>query len=169
MPMNFDPDTADVSRTPIPEGERHLVVLRAEERKSQAGNDMIALELGTSKDAAYGTIRDFLVATPKALWKVSEFCKAAGMTAAYEAGRLNDTDLIGVVVKADIAHECDPGFDPHAVVKRYVPTPGDTIRMPPDKLADRLRAHGFPVPTDAPNPNPHAHPDHVPGEDDIPF
>jgi hypothetical protein len=145
--MNFNPDhapeTADLPL--LDEGDHTLVVLDAEETVSNSGNDMIRLRLGKATQPACEPIRDFLVATEAALWKVRQFATAAGLSDKFDSGTLTEDDCIGRYVKARIVHESDPGFDPQAKVAKYLPMPAGGLggTMEPDRLAATRKAHGI--------------------------
>jgi hypothetical protein len=107
--MRFDPTQASEPSKPLSPGWHLMEVTSAEETRSTAGNEMIRLEL---RPAGSGlTIRDYLVASPKALWKIRQFCGAAGLIQHYEAGTLRATDIVGRQVMVDLVEEQVDGYE----------------------------------------------------------
>jgi len=64
----------------------------------------IALELEPS-DHPGVLIREYLVATQAAMFRIKNFCEAAGLTQKFEAGRLTEDDCRGSKVRARIMVE----------------------------------------------------------------
>mgnify|MGYP005831656277 CR=1 FL=1 len=115
--MNWNPDEhVDTGGgfTPIDEGEYDFTVTSATEATSKAGNEMIelqmAFDIGRSDPLK---IYDRLVNTPKALWKVKDFCEVTGLK--FDTGELAAANCIGLQGKAylHLGQENDKG-------KRYM-------------------------------------------------
>ena len=109
--MDFDPATStDQPSAPklLEPGTYQLTVREAEERVSSKGNPMIAIELEPDGHAG-SIIREYLVATPAAMFKVRQFCEAADLVTQFERGRLTEQDCRGRKVRARITVE--PGTD----------------------------------------------------------
>lgn len=105
--MDFNPADATESTASLkllPEGTYELKVQEAEERVSSKGNPMIALELIVSGHPGI-LIREYLVATPAAMFKIKNFCEAAGLMSEYNAGRITENTVRGVRVGARITIE----------------------------------------------------------------
>ncbi|MFK7962200.1 MAG: hypothetical protein AB8G96_16940, partial [Phycisphaerales bacterium] len=75
-----------------------------EERVSSKGNPMIALELEPSGHSG-SIIREYLVATEAAMFKIKQFCEAAGLLDTFNRGRLTEADCRGAKVRARLVIE----------------------------------------------------------------
>lgn len=105
--MDFNPsDAVDQPTGPrlLEPGTYELVVREAEERVSSKGNPMIALELEPTEHPGV-LIREYLVATQAAMFRIKNFCEAAGLTQKFEAGRLTEDDCRGSKVRARVMVE----------------------------------------------------------------
>lgn len=105
--MEFNPsDAADQPTGPrlLEPGTYELTVREAEERVSSKGNPMIALELEPDGHAGM-VIREYLVATQAAMFKIKQFCEAAGLMEKFNAGRLTEADCRNIRVKAKLTIE----------------------------------------------------------------
>lgn len=67
------------SSNPVPEGEYNVLITRAEDKNSQAGNPMVSVTY-TIEDGEFRgrKLFDNLVQTEKALWKTARLCRALG-------------------------------------------------------------------------------------------
>ncbi len=67
--------------TPVKPGDYDFTVIGATESTSQSGNDMISLELQVNVPGRENPVKvyDYLVSTPKALFKIESFCGAVGL------------------------------------------------------------------------------------------
>lgn len=98
-PTDYDPNSRG-EFTPPPEGDYNFVVVGATEKTSQAGNEMLNLQLavdvGRDDDMnVYGN----LVFTPNAIWMVHDFCAATGCD--FSTGELTPQDVQG---RSGVAH-----------------------------------------------------------------
>ena len=107
--MRFDPNNIEPAKTRLTPGWHRLRVTKAEETTSQAGNVMIRLHLSPPDGGI--TIRDYLVASPKALWKVKQFAEAAGLGHLFDAGTLRASDIEGRMVEVELVEEQVDGYD----------------------------------------------------------
>lgn len=89
-----------VDMTPIKPGEYGFTVSGAIEAQSEAGNDMIAIELLVDVPGRDNPLKvfDYLVATPKALFKIQQFCDAVGLD--FAANELDADSIIGLAGRA---------------------------------------------------------------------
>jgi len=130
--MEFNPQDAGDrgSFTLLPEGLYDIEVVEAEERTSQKGNQMIALTIEARHPDGYPSrVWDYLVSTPAALFKVKQFCDAAGLTSAFESGRLAIQDCRGRQLKAKIMVEAGRGgYQDRNSIREYVAA--DTAAQP---------------------------------------
>ena len=83
-------------------GQYVLEVHEAEERTSSSGNPMIALVV---KGESGLRVRDYLVGSPAATWKIRQFCDAAGLQNQFQSGRLSEEDVLGRRVLANLELE----------------------------------------------------------------
>lgn len=104
--MDFNPEEADqpAVKKLLDPGTYTLVVREAEERVSSKGNQMIALEL-ECEDHPGVIIREYLVATQAAMFRIREFTDAAGLRENFDRGRLTEHDCRGKVVRARVMIE----------------------------------------------------------------
>lgn len=104
--MDFNPSDAAEPAGPkiLDPGEYELRVREAEERVSSKGNPMIAVEFEVSGHPGI-IIREYLVASPGALFRVEAFCTAAGLSAQFTAGRLCEADVRNARVRGRITIE----------------------------------------------------------------
>ena len=66
--------------TTLPDGVYALKVRDAEEQTSAKGNKMIVVFMeATDSEGRVVNLRDYLVSTPRAVFKIEQFCKAAGL------------------------------------------------------------------------------------------
>lgn len=108
----------------LPEGTYDIEVIEAEERTSQKGNEMIALTIQAKHPEGYPVrIWDYLVSVPAAVFKIEQFCTAAGLQDKFKAGRLMADDCVGKHLRAKI--EIESGRDNYAdrnSIQEYVAT-----------------------------------------------
>lgn len=111
--MDFNPqDTNSTGAAPttLPDGVYALKVRDAEEQTSAKGNKMIVVFMeATDSEGRVVNLRDYLVSTPRAVFKIEQFCKAAGLNHQFQSGRLLPDDCKGRTVRARVILE--PGRD----------------------------------------------------------
>lgn len=96
--MRFNPKTEkEIAEAGLlADGEYDFEVNVASETQSKAGNDMIEMDLHIFKpDGSYRTVRDWLVDTENAAYKIRHFAEAVGMLSDYEKGTLDANSIIG--------------------------------------------------------------------------
>lgn len=123
--MEFNPtdSSGNSSFELLPDGTYDIEVVEADERTSQKGNEMIALTIqATHPNKEYPVrIWDYLVSVPGAVFKIEQFCSAAGLTDKFKAGRLLSDDCVGKKLRAKI--EIEAGRDNYPdrnSIKEYV-------------------------------------------------
>ncbi len=130
--MEFNPqDAGDRGAfTLLPEGLYDIEVVEAEERTSQKGNQMIALTIEARHPDGYPSrVWDYLVSTPAAVFKIKQFCDAAGLTSHFESGRLTVQDCHNRRLKAKIMIEAGrDGYQDRNAVREYLPA--DAVSAP---------------------------------------
>jgi hypothetical protein len=156
--MDFNP--ADAVEQPtgprlLDPGTYELKVQDAEERVSSKGNPMIALVLEAVAHPGV-QIREYLVATQAAMFRIRNFCEAAGLLEKFNAGRLTEDDCRGVTVRARVMVEEGGEYPDKNRVEEY------------------LKPGGIPTGDDMGGAPAHAAPSSGGGhqgidEDDIPF
>lgn len=113
--FQFDPNLSDA---PLPAGQHMAEVMRAEARFSKAGNAMLELTLRINAPQGHTVmVRDYLVPTPRAKWKIKQLCAAAGID--YAAGAIDPTQLHRIEVGVEIAVEEDRDGRERCIVKGY--------------------------------------------------
>lgn len=123
--MKYDPNAKQDAI--LPPGEYDATVVAAEERQSKSGNDMIELKLAVyDKDGTEYPVDDYLVSSPRALWKLEKFCESAGLV--FGAGELTAIQTEGCNVRVNIGVEKRQGFRDQNKVWDYLPKNGTTTR-----------------------------------------
>lgn len=102
----------------MPVGTYDFEVVGAEDKPSKKGNPMTVVVLKVFVGDKQRTIKDYLLEVfPK---KLKHFAYGIGMSAAYDSGYLEPTELIGKCGKVVIGIEDQPGYGPKNVVEDYV-------------------------------------------------
>ncbi len=102
--MRYDPNMGGDGGNdcgPVPDGEYPFTVLSAKDKQSNGGNAM--LEINLLFDVGRPDpmkVRDWLVAHPKAIWKIRQFCGATGFN--YDSGELDADSIVGAKGKAKL-------------------------------------------------------------------
>ena len=157
--MNFKPMTEHEARqaqvNTFDPGRYRGLVTRAESKISKSGNPMLEVDcefhVGTNKPRR---VRDWIMLDGPMAWKLREFAAACGRLEQYESGKLQDTDLEGATLEADIIiEEGDGDYPDRNRVQKYHQT------APQAYTAKAQHEPTKPVDRD---------PDEIP-EDDIPF
>jgi hypothetical protein len=151
--MEFNPtDAGDKgSFSLLPEGLYDIEVVDAEERSSKKGNAMIALTLEVRHPDGYPSrVWDYLVSTPAAVFKIKQFCDAAGLTAEFMAGTLTEAHCRNRKLKAKIFVDGGrDGYQDRNSIKEYVPTassPGGIATMPEHAMSPGDMDNAVPTP-----------------------
>lgn len=113
----------------LPEGVYVFYIKSAEEKTASTGNPMISLVLCINdQDGFERQIFDNLVSTPKAIYKIKQFCDAVGLDEKYNAGSFCSDDCVNKNGKAKInIQKGEPKGDgsyykDKNVVKSYIKT-----------------------------------------------
>jgi len=129
--MQFAPKSENELNPTLPDGEHTATVVKAEEKVSRGGNDMIALTLRAEMPGGGSAlIKDWLLPNDKGMWKVHDFCKAAGLMERYDAGDLRADDCLEAEVRIKVKNEASEEFGEQARVKGYIKPDPDSAPMP---------------------------------------
>jgi len=112
----------------FPPGTYEAVVVRAEEKVSQKGNEMIELVLRVySADGATIPVYDYLISAESSAWKIRHFCKSSGLD--YEKGDLSADECLGQNVRVILAVTKDAGgkYPDKNTVKDYLERNGNAV------------------------------------------
>lgn len=132
--MKFTPDTEEqiTEKLLLPEGDYSFEVVKAENKVSKAGNEMIKLTLRVfpnEVDATPRMIFDYLMDALK--FKLLHFCSATGMTEKYANGNLQAEDCIGKSGRCHITiKEAEGKYQASNQVKDYLKK--DQVSKPKD-------------------------------------
>lgn len=117
--MRFTPKSEDELNPLIPAGVYDVEVLKAEEKLSKAGNEMIALTLRIYlADGNTALVNDWLM--EKVQYKLLNFCNATGLRSVYDSGELQADHCVGKSVKVKLAIKTDEVHGDQNAVKDYV-------------------------------------------------
>lgn len=161
--MRFTPKSEDELNPLIPAGVYDAEVVKAEEKQSKAGNDMIALTLRVYlADGNTALVNDWLM--EKVQYKLLNFCNATGLRAVYDSGELQADHCLGKSLKVKLTIKTDEVHGEQNSVKDYVcekPKPASSGVIPG-------------APRAKPGAAPYADPNAVgvaagPTDDEIPF
>ena len=100
-------------------------VIAADEGVSKTGNDMITVQLQIDVPGRDNpiTVYDYLVSTPKALFKIEQFCDAVGLD--FKSGDLEPENILGLSGKAKfILDKPNDNGDRYLKVKQYISDKG---------------------------------------------
>lgn len=137
--MKFQPMTEEDAAAVnlMAKGEYDAVVRAAEEKTSQSGNQMFALQLTVYDGDAQKHVFDYLVFTDGGHAKIQRFCKSADIWETYQSGELTPDGLLQLNVRVKIGIEDGKdGYPPKNKVVDYLPR-----NLPPKRSAanDELR------------------------------
>lgn len=109
-------------------------------RSKSSGNEMIALKVGVfTETGACRFVNDNLVFTEKAMFKVSQFCKATGLYERYKAGNLDAEDCKGRTGKLKLGIEPEGEFPAKNKVASYIiPKPANGEAAPRQAQSARV-------------------------------
>lgn len=134
--MRFEPKTEkEVAEAGLlPKGEYDFEVASAEDERSKAGNDMLALILNVyDTDGQCHRVRDWLVSTDGGAYKVRHFAYGVGLGADYEKGVLTAELVTGCTGRCKLLIKKDPKGeypDKNAVGDYCPPTNGNGAAKP---------------------------------------
>ena len=120
--MKFQPKSADdIKRESlIPTGEYDFEVIKAEDKVSKSGNEMIAIQMHVFVDGHARPCRDWLM--EKMSYKLRHFCETTGLIGKYDAGEFGSSDCVGRTGKVSIVIKDSEEYGPQNSVKDYVVT-----------------------------------------------
>lgn len=105
----------------VPAGQYAVAFINAEETTSQAGNPMIVAEVEILRgEYKSRSLRDYLVFTDAAKWKIAQVLVAIGREIPQEEFELTPADLIGRTCGVETVEEEYNG-KPQAKIDRYYP------------------------------------------------
>jgi hypothetical protein len=104
------------------DGEYDYEVIEAEEKQSNAGNDMFALELSIfNANGSRKKVFDYLVISDKAAWKLRHFSTSCGLLAQYQRGSLMANEMIGRTGRCTIGTQAaKDSYPAKNVVRDYI-------------------------------------------------
>lgn len=109
----------------LPAGEYDFEVIKAEDKVSRNGNEMIKVELAVFRpNGSRQYVYDYLM--EKMAFKLRHFCYAVGIGAQYEAGAVTATDCEGRMGRAALIVDTQPGYPPKNAVRDYIVQEGPT-------------------------------------------
>ena len=104
-------------------------VAHAEDGQSQAGNEMITLDLHVYNTASERkTLKDYLVASME--WKLRHCAYACGLGNKYETGELSAEDFIGCAGRLRLGVEKSAGYPDKNKVADYEKAKTHTVSSP---------------------------------------
>ena len=115
----------------IPKGIYNFQVMTAEEQISQAGNDMIKLQLKIwLEDGRERTIFDYLLEAME--WKLGHFCEVADLVEQYNAKNVQAVDCIGKCGSLKVGIKVDKSgqYTDKNTVLDYLPEPKRSLSNP---------------------------------------
>lgn len=109
MLVSFNPlsdEQLEELNRPFEPGMANFEIIKAENKQSQSGNNMIVVEMRAwDKNGTERKIKDHLVLTDRAMFKLKNFCEAIGLLSSYQKGTINTYELVGKRGKAAIKEE----------------------------------------------------------------
>lgn len=146
----------------LDDGEYDGVIEKCELKQSASGNQMLDLTISVfDKNGKANPVRDFLVFTPKMMWKVIHCADSAGLLKEYEEKKLSEHMLVGMNVKVLLKQQ-QGNVIPHDKLKGK---PYGTLYPNKNVVEDYLKRTGTTASQKAPVNT--ASP--APFDDDIPF
>jgi hypothetical protein len=130
--MKFTPITeqeAEAQSSSIwPDGTYDFEVKEAEEKTSQAGNEMTELQVWIfNKEGDRKMVFDYLVSSEKASWKIRHFAASCGLIRQYETGSLLAPEIVGRTGQCTIGtQKARDSYPAKNVIRDYVKTAGST-------------------------------------------
>ena len=98
-------------------------VKEAEERTSNAGNEMTALQVQVfDKHGESKILYDYLVNTEKAQFKIRQFAASCGLLDAYQTGTLMESEMIGRTGVCEVGTQpARDGYPAKNVIRTWFP------------------------------------------------
>lgn len=114
----------------LPEGEATMVLIKAEDKVSRAGNDMAVITFDAYVGERKGRVTEYIV-NPTTLYKLKQIAKALGSKAVgeFDKGEFDPNAHAGETLRAVLAIDSQDGFDDKNVVKKYLAA-GDAAPAP---------------------------------------
>ena len=118
--MRFEPKTADeiAADALLAAGTYPFEVLRAADKFSKAGNEIIELKLGVYDGGDCVHVFDYLL--EKLAYKLRNFAETTGQLDKYEKGELLAADCEGKTGFCKVIVDVQPGYSPKNAVKDYL-------------------------------------------------
>lgn len=119
---NEEMETEKLSNIILEPGVYGFEVIKAIDKVSKSGNEMIELILKFYGRGQETIVFDYLVSTDKAAWKIKNFCDATGLTEEYKIGLLTPQDCIGRSGLAELIIQRDDSkaYPDKNSVKQYI-------------------------------------------------
>ncbi len=110
-----------LERQPLTEGEYSFEVVEAKDKISQKGNEMIELQLKiyANNNREY-TLYDYLMGTPKTVWKLKNFFTSIGIADKYKDEVIDPFHLVGKHGKAKIVIKDGKDKNDNPIKKAFV-------------------------------------------------
>lgn len=131
-----------------PDGTYDYEVKEATEKTSNAGNEMIELQVWLfDKEGGRRMVFDYLVSSEKAAWKIRQFAASCKLLKAYESGTLMANEIVGQQGRCVVAtQKANDGYAAKNIIKEYVKlaSANGAMRSPPrakapvDDLSDDI-------------------------------
>lgn len=141
--MQFTPKSERQIRDALllPPGEYDFEVVKAEDKVSKtSGNEMIELQLRIfHEDGSPRMVRDYLVSSMEL--KLNRFCRAVGLSEAYQDGNLTAYACEGVSGRCKLTIQANEQYGDQNSVKDYL-VAKDEAESP---NTDRTKAVGVPA------------------------
>ncbi len=118
----------------LPDGDYPFEVSGAEDKESQKGDEMIALELRLFKaDGSARSQKDWLVSSSHPLnqMKIRHFARSCNLMQQYESGELDSMAVMGASGIARIKSKTDPQYGPQNFVADYIHNEEESEPAPP--------------------------------------
>ncbi len=118
-----DEEAAEQSNNLWPAGMYDFEVRQADETTSQtSGADMIKLEVWIfNTEGGRRLCFDYLVSSPKAAWKIAQFCASCGLSEQYKSGNLMTAEIIGRTGQCEVVVQpARDAFPAKNVIKTYL-------------------------------------------------
>ncbi len=104
-------------------------ILTAEDTRSKAGNDMIALIIGIADDQGDRELRDWLLGNERGALKLRHACDASGID--YDSGDIDADQFVGREITVRVGVEKKRGLPDRNIIEDYraAPTRPATLRV----------------------------------------